>query len=253
MTSDACRWVRPGTVARGSAVQTAANDDCQVVRDPYDSSLRWINVSRTVGQLRRAAPWKGSSRVTGNFHARFLGGRGRVNRSRRPGAALALTQMDNTKMMLIAAAIAAVGVVGGIILYLCNRDTDSQRFKASSDDFAFAGSSHRQEKNILLAIGLNILTPGVGYMYMGRVVLGFLALLLVTAIYLTTPLITIAITWIAYNAIMAIDMFILGSKRNREMQSFSTKKCPQCAETIQREARICRFCRFTFDHDTRAA
>ena len=31
-------------------------------------------------------PLKGLSRVKGNFHARFLGGRGRVNRPRLPGA-----------------------------------------------------------------------------------------------------------------------------------------------------------------------
>ena len=104
--------------------------------------------------------------------------------------------MDTTKIMFVAAAIAACGVVGGIVLYLCNRDTNSRRFRASSDDLALGGSPHQQERSIALAIGLNILIPGAGYMYMGRVILGFLALLLVTAIYLTTPLITIAITWV---------------------------------------------------------
>lgn len=33
-------------------------------------------------------PQKGPSRVKGNFHARFLGGRGRANRLRLPGAAM---------------------------------------------------------------------------------------------------------------------------------------------------------------------
>ena len=42
-----------------------------------------------------------------------------------------------------------------------------------------------KEKNIPLAIGLNLVLPGLGYMYMGKVVVGIAALLLIIAIYKT--------------------------------------------------------------------
>jgi len=37
--------------------------------------------------------------------------------------------------------------------------------------------SELKEKSIPLAIGLNFLLPGVGYMYMGKVVVGIAAML----------------------------------------------------------------------------
>ncbi|WP_415576585.1 zinc ribbon domain-containing protein [Gluconobacter japonicus] len=30
--------------------------------------------------------------------------------------------------------------------------------------------------------------------------------------------------------------------------ALNTKKCPQCAETVQADARICRFCRYDFEN-----
>jgi len=53
-----------------------------------------------------------------------------------------------------------------------------------------------KEKSIPLAIGLNFLFPGIGYMYMGKVIIGIAALLLVLAIFTTTSIDTLVITWI---------------------------------------------------------
>ena len=84
MTSGASRLVRPGTVGRGAQPKSAARQYCQVARAGYDTSSRCVDFRRAAGRPARERPYKGSSRVKGNFHARFLGGRGRVNRLRLP-------------------------------------------------------------------------------------------------------------------------------------------------------------------------
>lgn len=98
------------------------------------------------------------------------------------------------------------------------------------------------EKSVPLGIGLNVLLPGLGYMYMGRPVLGLAALVMILTIYATTPLIWFFSTWIAMNAIMAIDMVVLGQAKRKEIEAATTTKCPRCAELIKKEAKVCRFC-----------
>jgi hypothetical protein len=99
-----------------------------------------------------------------------------------------------------------------------------------------------QEKSTALAIGLNIVLPGLGYIYMGRIIIGILCSFLIIAIYLNTAILIILPVWFSMNAIMLIDMFILGSKRKKEIEKQNTMPCPECAELIKKEAKKCRFC-----------
>jgi hypothetical protein len=99
-----------------------------------------------------------------------------------------------------------------------------------------------KEKSLALAIGLNFVLPGAGYMYMGRVVLGIAAMLLVSLVVFGAGLLLLMPTWIGINVIMAVDMIILFNKNKQALTAATTRKCPQCAETIQKEAKVCRFC-----------
>lgn len=103
------------------------------------------------------------------------------------------------------------------------------------------------EKSLPLAIGLNLVLPGLGYIYMGKWVVGIFTTLLVMMIYMSTGLLIIMPTWIGLNLIMTIDMLILSGKNKKKFMQENMKKCPACAELIQKEAKVCRFCGEKFD------
>ncbi len=101
---------------------------------------------------------------------------------------------------------------------------------------------HTKPKNLLLAIGLNLVLPGAGYLYMGRLLIGIIGGALVISMLYYAAVQDALIVWLGANAIMAIDMAILSAKRNKALEEASTKKCSACAEVIKAEATKCRFC-----------
>lgn len=114
--------------------------------------------------------------------------------------------------------------------------------KNKAQQYAAIGAKAPAEKSIPLAIGLNLVLPGIGYMYMGRVLLGICVLILILMIFAATPVFTMFSAWLGLNVVMAIDMLILGKKREKEIAKATTKICPKCAEAIKRNAKVCRFC-----------
>lgn len=72
--------------------------------------------------------------------------------------------------------------------------------------------SNGNAKSLPFAIGLNILLPGAGYMYMGRIILGFFAMFLIVAMFFSVGMMFSMSVWMVVNIIMAIDMIILFNK-----------------------------------------
>jgi len=95
-----------------------------------------------------------------------------------------------------------------------------------------------KQKNWVLAVALNAVLPGVGYMYMGRIVLGVLVLLFIPLLIVFSG----GVAWFGWMLIMGIDMYLLHRKNQREFDAVTLKKCPSCAEMVQREALVCKHC-----------
>ena len=98
------------------------------------------------------------------------------------------------------------------------------------------------EKSLPFAIGLNLILPGVGYMYMGNIFAGIVAFLAILAFYASTPFLWFLVVWISLNAIMALDVLMLSNKRKKQIEAATTRQCPQCAKIIKAQATVCRFC-----------
>jgi TM2 domain-containing membrane protein YozV len=97
-------------------------------------------------------------------------------------------------------------------------------------------------KDLVLAIVLNALLPGVGYMYMGRVPLGVLVLPIVSLLIILSHW----AWWLVWMLVMGVDMYIFHLKNKREVEAATLKKCPSCAEMVRREALVCKHCHEKF-------
>jgi len=99
-----------------------------------------------------------------------------------------------------------------------------------------------KNKSGWLAAGLNILLPGLGYIYCGRVFLGVVVLPFVLGLVYVMPPAALTI-W----AILVIDGFLAAGRYNKTLDqkiNSAMKTCPQCAEKILPEARVCKHCGF---------
>ena len=72
-------------------------------------------------------------------------------------------------------------------------------------------------KSLRVAIQLNLVFPGLGYLYIGKTIVGVIAALLVVGIYLLRGFHYLVQAYLVMNAILAIDLLIWNSRIRKKM------------------------------------
>lgn len=109
-------------------------------------------------------------------------------------------------------------------------------------------SEPKKKKDFATAILLNFFVPGAGYFYAGRPILGVVALLVLVGLligFASTGSEQLLSYMGGLGVIAAVDGYLTVKKHNTAIEESSQARlvaCPHCAEKIQPEAKVCRFC-----------
>gem|GEM_PF-3271991 len=102
-----------------------------------------------------------------------------------------------------------------------------------------------KRKSGALAAGLNLVLPGLGYIYCGMYVIGLLAFPFFLFLMLGSFFIGLIPLW----GILVIDGFLAAGRYNKIIESKIQSKmkiCSQCSEMVLPKAKVCKHCGHTF-------
>ncbi len=106
-----------------------------------------------------------------------------------------------------------------------------------------------QEKNPTLAAILSLLLNGLGQIYNGQVGKGiFIFCIQIVNALLTSVFIgfftgAIVYIWSVYDAYAVAKRL---NEQNQQQFLTNTKQCPRCAERVNIDAKVCRYCNHEF-------
>ncbi|MDP8204997.1 MAG: hypothetical protein P9L95_10750 [Candidatus Tenebribacter mawsonii] len=106
-------------------------------------------------------------------------------------------------------------------------------------------SLEKKRKNGWAAVGLNLIFPGFGYIYCGKILLG----VIVFPVAIGILIVTIGFGAFVIYPILIIDGFLAANRYNIKLDEEIRgimKTCPKCAEKILPEAKVCKHCSYEF-------